>query len=122
LTATIQANILQVPELREQLESEVLDSDDISWLQSYYGTWMLSSCDVDRQVAQIAEGTWKLAIAPFHSDNVYSTTEDTELHHLMGPLEAFILHAVMHPDEVYNGFYPTAIQIGDYGNIPTLHY
>jgi len=84
---------------------------DPSRLEAYYGAWMLSSCDVDRQVSQIAQATWSMALQAFGIPKDSQGPGENEEHlraEFVQRLESFVLHAAMHPQSLYAEFYPVS--------------
>jgi hypothetical protein len=112
LAATIQANVLAVPSLRELLWSFLKQGMDVTRLEGYYGAWMLSSNDVDRQVTQVAQPTWNMALQSFEIlDTSQGEDKEYEEHvrrEFIQRLESFLLHAIMHPQSLYAEFYPSS--------------
>ncbi|KIM32748.1 hypothetical protein M408DRAFT_186029 [Serendipita vermifera MAFF 305830] len=107
LAATIQASFLEVPILRDSLWAFMKNSMVITRLEGYYGAWMISAHDIDRQVSQVAQTTWNLALQSFGPTRDGSDGSDTD-REFIPQLESFLLHAIMHPQSLYTGFYPAS--------------
>lgn len=96
--ATIQATLLDIPSLQES----ALESSGHSPDQEYYvGAWMLSGFDADRQVASTARQTWTKFVE-YQSNHAKDAFNAFVEEHLV----SFIQTAIMHPESVYNHFYP----------------
>lgn len=89
---------------------------DVSRLEGYYGAWMLSGYDVDRQVSQVAQATWNLALKFFGIIEGAQGGFDVDGEFIQR-LESFLLHAIMHPQSLYADFYP-ASGVGQQNHIP----
>lgn len=102
LAATIQASYLKVPTFREQVLQHDLES-----VESFYGTWMLSNYDPDRQVQSVAHSTWEEVVKyqlSLHPDNL----DEFKSSHFVRGLISFTVQAAMRPESVYRLFYPSA--------------
>jgi hypothetical protein len=73
---------------------------------------MLSSNDVDRQVSQVAQHTWNMALQSFeipgHSQGEAREYEEHARREFIQRLESFLLHVIMHPQSLYAEFYPSS--------------
>jgi hypothetical protein len=102
LAVTIQASYMKVPTFREQLLQHVQES-----VESFFGTWMLSNYDPDRQVQLVAHSTWEEVVASelaLHHGNL----DEFKSSQFLRGLLSFTVHASMRPESVYRLFYPSA--------------
>ncbi|KAG8835092.1 hypothetical protein FRC17_005213, partial [Serendipita sp. 399] len=98
LTAQIQASCLQIPSLCDQ----IVDYIPVA-LETYCGAWQLSRFDIDRQVSQVAQQSWKqVASLPLPEDEEGGRIEARAVPQLI----SFTIDSVMAPDMVYTRFYP----------------
>lgn len=75
--------------------------------ETFYGAWMLSKYDPDRQVQQVAHSTWEQIIA-FQLSQHNSNLDEFKSSEFVRGLLSFAVQAIMRPESIYRTFYPSA--------------
>lgn len=102
LASNLQALLLSNATLRTQVLHEIQVVTDPERLGDYFGLWLLSSFDIDRQVLQVGQSTWVSALEHIKQgyDNNFGDGE------FAIALETFLMRIILEPAHVYETYYP----------------